>query len=152
MMLLDWSRYLPDDILVKVDRAAMARGPRDARARCSTTASSSSRGACRFDSSSGTAASKWLLRELLDRYVPRALVERPKMGFGVPIELAARSAARVGRDLLDERRLAARGLPRPEPIRRLWQAHLSSAGQRGGTRCGTCSMLQKPGTTTTRLP
>jgi asparagine synthase (glutamine-hydrolysing) len=128
MMWLDTVSYLPDDILTKLDRAAMAtsletRVPFLDRAVFET--------AWRLPLSvklhEGT--TKWLLRQVLYRHVPRELVERPKMGFGFPIGAMLRGELRPwAEDLLDEQRLVRQGLLDPGPIRRAWQQHL--AGQR----------------------
>ena len=131
-MYLDTMTYLPDDILTKVDRATMAsslEGPhalsRPRRGRTGLAASPRPEGARR-------ARGKWLLRRLLHRYVPPALVERPKAGFGIPDRrLAAGPAAALGR-----------GPPRrpPTPDRRaprraawcagMWDEHLSGRRDR----------------------
>ena len=123
MLWSDLVGYLPDDILAKVDRAAMAvsletripfldrgildlawRLPLDAKLRGGQT--------------------KWVLRQVLERYVPAGLVERPKMGFGLPIGSWLRGVlAPWAEHLLDERRLRDQGLLDPDPIRRAWNLH-----------------------------
>lgn len=128
MMYLDMMSYLPDDILVKVDRAAMAvsletRVPLLDH-RLIGFALSLPLSILRAENKT-----KWPLRQLLFKHVPRELVERPKMGFGVPIDAWLRGALRDWAEaLLDERRLREDGLFRPETIRRAWSEHLS--GQR----------------------
>lgn len=127
MMAADTVTYLPDDILAKVDRAAMAvsletrvpfldprvvefawRLPLDLKLRDGTP--------------------KWALREVLYRHVPRALIERPKMGFGVPVGQWLRGPLRDWAEaLLDPRRLREECVLDPVTVERAWRTHLSGA-------------------------
>jgi asparagine synthase (glutamine-hydrolysing) len=72
---------------------------------------------------------KWILRQILNRYVPADLLERPKMGFGVPIDAWLRGPLREwAEELLDKSRMQREGFFSPEPIQKKWDEHLS--GQR----------------------
>lgn len=141
MMAQDIRGYLPDDILCKVDRAAMgvsletrvpfldpdvialsARLPMHMKIRGTT--------------------GKWALRQILYSHVPRELLERPKAGFGIPVGDWLRGPLRDwAEDLLTPEKLGADGLLDPAPIRRAWAEHLS--GRRDRThRLWTVLMLQ----------
>lgn len=141
MMLQDMRSYLPDDILCKVDRAAMgvsletrvpfldpeviefaARLPMKMKIRGMT--------------------GKWALRQVLYRHVPQALIERPKMGFGIPIGDWLRGPLRDWAEaLLTKESLAADGLLNPAPIRKAWARHLSGRSDES-TRLWTILMFQ----------
>lgn len=128
MLLADQINYLPDDNLAKVDRASMAtsletrlplldhrivelswRLPTDMKLRGRTT--------------------KWLLRAILDRYVPRTLIERPKMGFSVPIDKWLRGPLRQwASDMAETSAFHRMFSIRPAAIRHLWSDYLAGRG------------------------
>ena len=125
MMLADTIGYMRDDILVKVDRAAMAvsletRAPFvDHRVLEFATR-------LPFTVKMRDGTPKWILRQLLDRYVPRALVDRPKMGFGIPLHAWLRGSLRDWAEaLLEPSRLRNEGYFDADAVGAVWQAHLA---------------------------
>ncbi len=139
MMLADLARYLPDDILVKVDRATMRNG---LEAREPLLDHHLAELAFRLPPSMRIRGGerKWILRRVLERRVPRALVDRPKSGFAVPILRWLRGPLRAwAEDLLDPVRLGREGHLDPAAVRRLWDDTL--AGRRGGEASEIWSVL-----------
>lgn len=125
MMTLDLRAYLPDDMLCKVDRAAMGISletrapfldPEVIKLSAQLPTSMKLRGG----------QGKWPLRQVLYRYVPRELIERPKAGFSVPLGAWLRGPLRQwADDLLASDNLARDGLLAPGPIRAAWAEHLT---------------------------
>lgn len=130
MMYLDTISYLPDDVLAKVDRAAMSasletRVPMLDHRLVEFALQLPLRMKVRGNTS------KWLLRQVLYRHVPRRMIERPKMGFGVPIDSWLRGPLRKWADeLLDPCALKADGLLKEGPIQAAWQQHLKGERNR----------------------
>ncbi len=123
MQFLDTSWYLPSDILTKVDRASMSVGL-EARAPYLDHRVVEFAWSLPLDLRVRAKQGKWALRRLLTRYVPPALWERPKMGFGVPIDLWLRGPLKDwATALLDPARLKREGYFEPGPVNQAWAEH-----------------------------
>ena len=141
MMWMDMCSYLPDDILCKVDRAAMAVS-------LETRIPFLDHRVVEFawnlpmDLKIRDGQGKWILRQILYKYVPKELIERPKAGFGIPLGAWLRGPLKAwAQSLIEPTRLEVEGYFYPEPIAKIWQEHLS--GQRDWSgRLWTILMFQ----------
>lgn len=124
MMLQDATGYLPNDILTKVDRASMAVGL-EARVPFLDHGLYEFAASLPMHLKVRGGVTKWLLREVLYRHVPRELIDRPKTGFGIPIHAWLRHELRDwAESLLSREALLRSGLFEPEPVRAAWSRHL----------------------------
>lgn len=125
MMVNDLITYLPNDILVKVDRAAMASS---IETRIPFLDHKLIEYVWKIPHSLKLKKGngKWILKQILSKYVPTSLTERPKMGFGVPIETWLRGPLRDwAENLLNERRLKQEGYFNHNFVQKKWSEHLS---------------------------
>ena len=141
MMYWDVLNYLPDDILCKVDRAAMANsletripfldpGVVDVSLRLPLN--------MKIRDNEG----KWALRQILYKHVPKELIERPKTGFSIPLGLWLRGPLRDwAESLLDEQRLRDEGYFYPDMVRKLWLEHINGKKD-WGTKLWSILMFQ----------
>jgi asparagine synthase (glutamine-hydrolysing) len=128
MMFMDAMTYLPDDILVKVDRAAMANSL-ETRVPFLDHRVVELAWQLPMNMKMRNGKTKWILREVLNQYVPQQLIERPKVGFGIPLGEWLRGPLCVWvESLINEQRLHTEGYFNVSYVRDLWRAHLS--GQR----------------------
>jgi asparagine synthase (glutamine-hydrolysing) len=125
MTSVDLMSYLPDDILVKVDRASMGVS---LEVRIPLLDHRLVEFALRLPVGMKikNGQNKWLLRQVVYQYIPRNLIERPKKGFSVPIGAWLKGPLREWAEaLLDEKRLREDGFFYPKPIRKQWEDHVS---------------------------
>lgn len=125
MMAVDFKTYMADDILVKVDRAAMANSL-ETRAPFLDHRVISEAWSMPFDFKARDGVGKWPLRQILYKYVPQELIDRPKMGFGIPIGEWMRGPLREWAEAqINPERLRREQIFNPEAIAEIWAEHLS---------------------------
>jgi len=125
MMVADAMNYLVDDILVKVDRAAMAVSL-ETRVPLLDHRIYEFASKLPFNYKMRDNVGKWILKEVLYRHIPKEMLERPKMGFSIPLHNWLRGPLRDwSEDLLDEARLNREGYFNSTEIRQKWNEHLS---------------------------
>lgn len=128
MQCVDTLTYLPDDILTKVDRASMATSL-EARVPLLDHRVVELAWQLPLSLKVRERQGKWILRKILSRYVPTSLYERPKRGFGVPLDLWLRGSLRDwAENLIDKKKLATQNILNADLIHQRWQAYVS--GQR----------------------
>jgi asparagine synthase (glutamine-hydrolysing) len=131
MMLADGTTYLPDDILVKVDRASMGVSL-ESRVPMLDHRVVEFAWQLPLHMKLRNGESKWLLKQLLRKYVPSALHDRPKKGFGMPVGAWIRGGMREwAESLLDEQHLRQEGFLDVVRVRGLWSRHLEGATRSG---------------------
>lgn len=124
MMAMDAGQYMPDDILVKVDRAAMANSL-ETRVPLLDHRVVEFAWQLPLDMKIRDGVGKWALREVLYRHVPREMIERPKKGFSIPLGQWLRGPLRTwAESLLDVQLLQQQGFFNSIPVRGLWNEHL----------------------------